>query len=40
LGKKLKSPQTLPDFFIDLNMKDTSKEVKFDVAFGGITNDD
>jgi len=40
LGKKLKSPQTLPGFFPDLIMKDISKEVKFDTAFDGITNDD
>jgi len=37
LGKKLKSPQSLPELLPDGKIKDILKEVKFDVEFGGIT---
>jgi len=37
LSKKLKSSQTLPELLLDLPIKDTSKEVRFDVGFGSIT---
>jgi len=40
LGKKLKSPQTLPEFLLHGKIKDILKEVKFDVEFGGSSNDD
>jgi len=40
LGKKLKSPQTLPEFLYDVVIEGESKEVRFHAEFVGITKGD
>jgi len=37
LGKKPKSPQSLPEFLPGLIKEDASKEVRFEVGLGDIT---